>query len=77
MTQTPFFWLRAGSKPAYRRVKRPPLPDGRATPTGQGHFWKWGVRRKHEAEPMYVANSESRFYRDSGEEIEQAWESEV
>ena len=36
---------------------RPPLPDGRATPTGQGQFQKWAVRRKHEAEPMYVANS--------------------
>jgi hypothetical protein len=25
---------------------------------GKGSFQKWGVRRKHEAEPMYVANSE-------------------
>jgi hypothetical protein len=39
-------------------IKRPPLPDGRATPTGQGHYRKRGVWRKHEAESMYVADSE-------------------
>ena len=39
-------------------IKRPLLPDGRATPTGQGHYWKRGVWRKHEAESMYVADSE-------------------
>jgi len=36
----------------------PPLPDGRTTPTRQGHIQKWCVWRKHEAEPVYVANSE-------------------
>jgi len=36
----------------------PPLPDGRTTPTRQGHCQRWGVWRKHEAEPVYVANSE-------------------
>jgi hypothetical protein len=39
-------------------IKRPPLPDGRATPTRQGHYQKRDVRRKHEAESVYVANSE-------------------
>jgi len=32
----------------------PPLPDGRTTPTRQGHCQRWGVWRKHEAEPVYV-----------------------
>ena len=36
----------------------PLLPDGRTTPTRQGHIQKWCVWRKHEAEPVYVANSE-------------------
>jgi len=39
-------------------IKRPPLSDGRATPTGQGHYRKRGVWRKHEVETMYVADSE-------------------
>jgi len=36
----------------------PPFPDGRTTPTRQGHLQKWDVWRKHEAEPVYVANSQ-------------------
>ena len=44
-------------------VKHPALPDGRATPTRQGHSQRWGVWRKHEAEPMYVANSEPATWR--------------
>jgi len=47
-------------------IKSPPLPDGRATPTRQGHFQKWGVWRKHEAEPMYVANSEPTIWQRGG-----------
>jgi len=47
-------------------IKRPPLPDGRATPTRQGHFQKWGVWRKHEAEPVYVANSEPAIWQRGG-----------
>jgi len=43
--------------------KSPPLPDGRTTPTRQGHCQKRGVRRKHEAEPMYVAKSEPAIWR--------------
>jgi hypothetical protein len=39
-------------------IKRPPIPDGRATPTRQGHYRERGVWRKHEAESMYVADSE-------------------
>lgn len=31
--------------------------DGRTTPTRQGHFQKWDVCRKHEAELVSVANS--------------------
>ena len=37
-------------------IKRPLLPDGRVTPTGQGHYWKRGAWRKHEAESMKVEN---------------------
>jgi hypothetical protein len=51
MTHRPTFWREL-------EVKRPPLLDGRATPTRQGHFRKRDVWRKHEAEPVYVANSE-------------------
>ncbi|MBW2035567.1 MAG: hypothetical protein JRI94_18680 [Deltaproteobacteria bacterium] len=47
-------------------IKHPPLPDGRATPTRQGHFQKWGVWRKHEAEPVYVANSEPTIWQRGG-----------
>ena len=47
-------------------VESPPLPDGRATPTGQGHDQRWGVWRKHEAEPMYVANSEPTIWLRGG-----------
>ena len=32
--------------------------DGRTTPTRQGHYQRWGVWRKHEAELVYVTNSE-------------------
>ena len=55
MTYRPNFWRKA-KKP--EDIKHPPLPDGRATPTRQGHYRKRGVRRKHEAESVYVANSE-------------------
>lgn len=34
------------------------MSDGRTTPTEQGHYQKWDVRRKREAELVYVANSE-------------------
>jgi hypothetical protein len=42
-------------------VKRPPrfIGEGQRQ-QGKGRFQKWAVRRKHEAEPMYVADSESR-----------------
>ena len=33
---------------------------------GKGSFQKWGVRRKHEAEPMYVANSEPTIWQRGG-----------
>src|SRR3990172_2684294 len=46
-----------------RTQGRPPLPDGRSTPTGQGQPRKRDVWRKHEAEPMYVANSEPAIWR--------------
>jgi hypothetical protein len=53
--------------PANRlEVKRPPLPDGRATPTRQGQYQKWAVWRKHEAEPVYVANSEPTIWQRGG-----------
>jgi hypothetical protein len=41
-----------------RRKKHPPKSNGRITPTRQGHCQKRNVRRKHEAEPVYAANSE-------------------
>ncbi len=47
-------------------IKRSPLPDGRATPTGQEHYRRRGVRRKHEAESMYVANSEPAIWLRGG-----------
>src|SRR3990170_1018435 len=47
----------------YRTNGRPPLPDGRSTPTRQGQPRKRDVWRKHEAEPMYVANSEPAIWR--------------
>ena len=39
-------------------VEESTVTDGRTTPTRQGHFQKWDVWRKHEAELVYVANSE-------------------
>jgi len=41
-----------------REQNGPPFPDGRTTPTRQGHLQKWDVWRKHEADPVYVAHSE-------------------
>jgi hypothetical protein len=33
---------------------------------GKGRFQKWAVWRKHEAEPMYVANSEPTIWQRGG-----------
>ena len=33
---------------------------------GKGSFQKWDVRRKHEAEPVYVANSEPTIWQRGG-----------
>jgi hypothetical protein len=71
MAHLPNFWR----KPEV--IKCPPLPDGRATLSeppalqaggqqGKGSFQKWGGRRKHEAEPMYVANSEPTIWQRGG-----------
>ena len=42
-------WHDALAVPLWKHKVVPPLPDGRTTPTGQGHYQKWGVWRKHEA----------------------------
>ena len=56
-------WHDALAVPLWKHKVVPPLPDGRTTPTGQGHYQKWGVWRKHEAESMYVANSKLAIWR--------------
>jgi hypothetical protein len=33
---------------------------------GKGRFQKWAVRRKHEAECMYIANSEPTIWQRGG-----------
>jgi len=63
-------WHDALAVPLWKHKVVPPLPDGRTTPTGQGHYQKWGVWRKHEAESMYVANSKPAY--GVGEKDEQA-----
>ncbi len=56
MTQAPPF------QPRGWNIYGPPFPDGRTTPTRQGFHWKRWAGRKHEVEPVYVANSESAIW---------------
>ncbi len=57
MTQTPTFWWQRWKQHARRH-----RTEGQRQ-QGKGSFQRWGVRRKHEAEPMYVANSEPAIWR--------------
>jgi len=47
-------------------VKHPPYGTEGQRQQGKGSYQKWGVRRKHEAEPMYVANSEPTIWQWGG-----------